>query len=236
MTLLRRANENTQSEWDPVPEGLFRWEVGQPILKFSEQFGNYQVEFPLTLTESERERLRVENGEPVEGRMQSWRATYRVGLSLGWFKQGAYQTTKLVDFLCFCLGTQNAKALRKWFEQGGGPPRPADRDDEKAELELIGEWLKWWEGLEVYGSIRHEDDKKDPSKRWARFGGPMPVGSLPGQKDDDYQAHARGKLRAIMTDSGETRESNHPREDVPAERYTQTGAKVGGDGSDELPF
>lgn len=240
-TLLRRANENTQSIWLPVPEGLFRWIVGVPTLKLSEQYGKYQVAFPMTLTKADQDRVKDEVGEAAEGEMQSWRATYNTGLSLGWFKDGAYQSTKMVDFLAFCLGTGNTKDFRKWISTGGGPPRPEDKDDDQAELEAIGEWLKWWENLEIYGTIRHEDDKKDPGKKWARFGGPMPVGSLPGQKDEDYQALARGKLRLIKLESGETRVSGPVAgaDSPPAEQYTAAGQRVTtppDDDPDELPF
>lgn len=237
MSLLRRATDQQQSDWRPVGEGLWRWIVGVPELKLSEQYGKYQVRFPLTLTQAERQRLETEAGELATGEQQSWRATYTVGLSLGWFKDGQYQTTKLVDFLAFCLGFANAKNFRKWITEGGGPPRPDDLDDQQAELEAIGEWLKWWENLEVYGSIRHEDDKKDPNKKWARWAGPMPVGSLPGQKDDDYQALGRGKLRAIIADSGALRE-DHSRESrgiavaaAPAQQFTSDGDEL-----DDLPF
>ncbi len=256
MPLLKRATESTYSDttWIPVPEGLWRWIIGKPSLKLWETRGDYSVTLPLELTESERTRLKTEHGEPAEGEMQSYRARYEPGLSLGYFdkKAGAYKTTKLVDFLCFSLGASNAKALRKWFEQGGGPPRPDDLNDQQAELDAIAEWLGWFENMEIYGSIRHEDDKKDPTKKWARFGGPMPVGSLPGQKDDEYQAFGRGKLRAILAASGDTRESQakeHAANGVttvdvadddskPAVQFTQDGHEVSssGDGSAELPW
>ncbi len=242
MTLLKRATDNTfgDTTWLPVPEGLFRWVIGVPTLKYNETWGNYQVAFPLSLTESEITRVKSEHGTPAEGEMQSYRTTYSTGLSLGYFKSGSYVTTKLVDFLCFTLGNTNAKALRKFFEQGGGPPRPDDLDDQQAELEAICEWLKWFENLEVYGSIRHEDDKKDATKKWARFGGPIPVGSLPRDKDEAYQAFGRGKLRAILADSGETRESHAiaaKADDKPPVQFTQDGTEVAtDDGSPELPF
>ncbi len=252
MTLLKRATDSKFGDtvWLPVPEGLFRWVIGQPTLKFNEKWGKYQITFPLTLTPDEITRVTAEHGEPKEGEMQSYRVPggYSIGLSLGYFKDGAYVTTKLVDFLCFSMGTKNAKDLRKFFEQGGGPPRPDDLDDQQAEIEAIVEWLKWFEGLEVYGSIQHKDDAVDKTKKWARFGGPMPVGSLPGQKDDDYQAFGRGKLRAIMADSGETRESHAleaktaAREaDKPAVQFTQKGEQVttedeAEEEAHELPF
>jgi hypothetical protein len=38
-----------------------------------------------------------------------------------------------------CLGIGQTKKFREWIAQGGGPPRPDDLDDKKAELD----WLKW---------------------------------------------------------------------------------------------
>lgn len=198
MTLLKRATDQQQSEWTPVPEGLWRWIVGEPELKLSEKYGKYQVRYPLSLTPTEKERLEAEHGEAPEGTQQSWIASYYTGLSLGYLKDGAYVTTKMIDFLAACLGSTNGKKFRGWVANGGGPPAPEDKDDQQAELENIGEWLKWWEGLEVYGTITHTYDKD--GRLWARWAGPMAVGSLPGQKDDDYQAHGRGKLRAMLAE------------------------------------
>lgn len=237
MPLLRRATENTASLWQNVPEGVWRWVIGKPEIKIWPK-GDYGIKFPLELIESEKKRADEEVGELPEDVQQSYRSSYTPGLSLGYFKQGAFQTTKLVDFLCFTLGTGNAKQFRKWIAEGGGPPRPEDRDDADAELKMIVEWMGWFEGLEILGSIRHEVDKKDPNQTWARFGGPMPVGSLPGQKDDDYQALARGKMRAILADSGETRESNTAKEPVaaaPARTYNEV-FPAQNDDEDDLPF
>jgi hypothetical protein len=214
MPLLRRANESSQSEWRSVPEGLWRWIIGKPERKLSEKYGNYQVRFPLTLTLNEQARLANEYGKPDEGIQQSWRTSYTVGLSLGYVdRSGQYKTTKLVDFLAASLGSQQSKKFREWIAQGGGPPRPADLDDQQAEFEAIDEWLGWWDNLEVYGTVRHQDSA-DGTTTYANFAGPMAVGSLPGQKDDDYQAHGRGKLRAIIAASGETREENHREERI----------------------
>lgn len=238
MPVLKRATENTFSEtqWLPIPEGLYRFVIGTPTLKVWPS-GDHSIDFPLELTEAEKERVKNDHGEPAEGEMQSWRTKYTPGLTLGNFKAGVYQSTKLVDFLCFALGTESAKHMRKFFEAGGGPPRPVDLDDQQAELEAITDWLKWWEGLEIYGTVRHEDDKKVHGRKWARFSGPMPVGSIPGQKDADYQAHGRGKLRAIIAESGETREANAQQakiDDRPVVQFTPAGVEVEVDG--ELPF
>src|SRR5918912_2973159 len=117
MPLLKRADEQTQSEWREVPEGFWRWVLGVPDLRLSEQFGKYRVWFPLMLTEPERQRLMAEHPlDPraeAEGVQQSWRTTYRVGLSLGFVRpDGQYQSTKLVDFLAACLGHENTKKFR----------------------------------------------------------------------------------------------------------------------------
>lgn len=222
-----------------MPEGLWRWIVGVPELKLSEKYGNYQVRFPLNLTQAEQERLKQEYDDPPAGMQQSWRTMYSPGLSLGYVqKDGQYKSTKLVDFLAACLGSSNTKKFREWIAAGGGPPRPDDLNDQKAEMDAIAEWLKWWENLEVYGSIRHTTG--DSGITYANFAGPMPVGSLPGQRDNDYDAMGRGKLRAIIAESGETRE-DHSREargvpvattGRPAQRFTSDGDEV----EDDLPF
>lgn len=239
MPLLRRASEQTQSEWRNIDEGLWRFRLGKPELKLNETYGKYQVRFPMTLTAEEQKRLLAEHEEDIRihGGQQSFRTMYTVGLSLGYMKDGRYESTKLIDFLAAVLGVGQTKKFREWIAQGGGPPRPTDLNDEKAELELIADWLGWWEDLEVYGTITHADTDKGV---FTRFAGPLAVGSLPGQKDPDYDAHGRGKLRAIIADSGETRESHarDNREDnqPPVERYTANGEQVTADGSPELPF
>lgn len=242
MPLLKRADEQTQSDWRPVPEGLWRWVIGVPELKLSEKYGNYQARFPLTLNEQEKARLKreypLDEQAEREGVQQSWRTSYTVGLSLGYVQRdGQYKSTKLIDFLAACLGHGNTRKFREWIAAGGGPPRPDDLDDQKAELEAIASWLGWWENLEVYGTISH---REGDTTTYANFAGPMPVGSLPGQKDADYEALGRGKLRAIIAESGETRES-HAREHRPAERFTADGVPVRGsrvqpEEDDELPF
>lgn len=241
MPLLKRATEQTQSEWKPVPEGLWRWTLGKPELVPPDKYG-YRVRFRLTLTQLEQARLAAEYGSPDEGVQQSWRSNYSVGLSLGYVdRTGQYKTTKLIDFLAAVLGSTNSKKFRDWIAAGGGPPRPEDLDDQRAELEATTEWLGWWEDLEVYGTIRHADSA-DGTTTYANFAGPMAVGSLPGQKEDDYQAHCRGKLRALMADSGATREAKHQDERLaasmnapPAERFTADGKPALAD-QDDLPF
>lgn len=200
MTLLLKATDKTSGDWRDVPEGLWRWQIGAVSLAKSEKFGNYRVKFTLLLTDAERQRLVDEHGAAPEGTQQSWRTSYSVGLSLGWIKAGVYQTTKLVDFLASAFGASNQRKFRDWIASGGGPDTSSAEGDE-AELAAITEWLGWWTELELYGTVRHEPDSVDPNKLWARFAGPMAVGSLPGQKDDAYQAFGRGKLRAMVAET-----------------------------------
>lgn len=200
MAILRRATEQNAADWLPVPEGLWRWEVGKPEIRVSEKYGNYQVRFPLVLTEGERERLKSDHGESPNGKQQSWRSSYSCGLSLGYLKQGQYVSTKLVDFLAACFGASSARRVRDWIARGGGPPTDPSMSEEE-EILAIESWLGWVEGCELYGTIRHEPDKSQPGVVWARFGSPMPVGSLPGHKDDDYQRFGSGKLEAMIASS-----------------------------------
>lgn len=231
MTLLRRATEQQQTDWIPVPEGLWRWLLGKPEVLVPDKFG-YRVRFPLTLTEAEKKRLEAEHPrEDIsdEGVQQSWRTSYTCGLSLGYIKRdGQYQSTKLIDMLAACLGSQNSRKFREWIAGGGGPPRPDDPDDQQMEIDEISDWLGWWDNLEVYGSIRHNTN--EAGQTFANFAGPMPVGSLPGQKDDEYQAHGRGKLRAIISESEAGQEKPQPvaASTKPAVQYTADG--------DEIPF
>ena len=201
MALLRRANDEQASEWQPVPEGVWRWVIDRPEVKLSERFGNYQVRFPLALTPDEMERLIDEHGKPPEGTQQSYRCSYTTGLSLGYTQRdGQYKSTKLIDFLSAAVGQANVKRFRDWVAAGGGPPKAEDPDDQQQELDQIQHWLEWFQGLEVYGSVRHEEDKQQANVWWARFAGPMAVGSLPGQREDDYQAVGRGKLRSMIAE------------------------------------
>lgn len=226
MSIMRRATEQQATEWQPAPEGLWRWEVGKPEVSYHDGFGAWRVKFPLMLTEAERERLKAEHGDPEQGKQQSWRTSYTCGLSLGFFKNGQYQSTKLVDFLSACFGHQNSKRFRQWVMEGGGPPIEEAGENDAAVI--IATWLGWVEGCELYGSVRHEPDKANPSILWARFGGPMAVGALPGQKDDAYQAQGLGKMRAMMTDRVE--------EPVAAAKAARQEAKVATFVEGDLPI
>jgi hypothetical protein len=200
MSLLRRANDQGTSEWEPIPIGVWRFHISPaPEVKYNERFGNYGARFPLLLVPDEQQRLIEEHGRPPEGKQQSSRVSYTTGLSLGYVQRdGQYKSTKLIDFLEACLGSANAKRFRDWILAGGGPQKPADADNPEEELKLIEQWLGWFEGMEVYGSVRHEEDSAGVI--WARFGGPMAVGSLPGQREDEYQAVGRGKLRSMIAE------------------------------------
>ena len=227
MAIVRRATETTQTEWRPVPEGLWRWRLDAPEVRYSEKYSNYRVRFPLTLTDSERERLQRDHGPAPEGAQQSWRTSYTVGLSLGYVQRsGEYKSTKLVDFLAAAFGTGSQKKFRQWIAAGGGPALDEDADT-TAQVDAVTEWLRWWEGLEVYGSIRHEADQEQPGVVWSRFGGPLPVGSLPGERDDEYQALARGKLRALVAESGgqSAPATGETAEPAPAEPPASTSTK-----------
>jgi hypothetical protein len=201
MPLMRRANEAQMNEWRPIPTGVWRFRINPgPELKFYEQWNQHRARFPLLLTTNEQTRLFEECGKPPEEVQQSTRTTYITGLSLGYPERttGNYKSTKLVDFLAACLGQQNVKRFYDWIANGGGPPKIPDPDDQQAELDAIGQWLGWFEDLEVLGSIRHEEDAQGVI--WGRFGGPMAIGSLPGQREDEYQSIGRGKLRSMIAE------------------------------------
>ena len=198
MPVVRRATENQNTTWIPLPETpLARFVLVKPALKFSDRFGNWQVQFGLSLHTEWRERL-IPIRDLPPNTQQSDRAFYSPNLSLGFInREGVYQSTNLIDFMTACFGTQGGKKFRKWVEAGGGPPRPLDRDDDKAEIAMIGDWLGWMEGLEVFGSIRHEPDRAGTGTMYPRFGGAMPIGSLPKEPEPDYQTMAEGKFRSM---------------------------------------
>jgi len=199
---MRRANEASEAEWRPVPAGVWRFRINPEIeVKFYEQWNAYRARFPLLLVTDEQTRLLEEYGKPPEGTQQSTRATpYMTGLSLGWpdKKTGAYKSTKLTDFLAACLGQTNQKRFFDWIAAGGGPKKAQDPDNPDEELQMITQWLGWFEDLEVLGSVRHEEDAS--GNVWARFGGPMAVGSLPKQPEVEYQAIGLGKLRSMVAE------------------------------------
>jgi len=240
MPLLRRANDTQASEWNPVPEGVWRFHLGAPEVQFNDRWNAYQARFPLELTTAEQDRLIEEFGRPPEGVQQSFRVpAYTAGLSLGFFqKDGQYKSTKLIDFLSACLGRANEKRFREWIQKGGGPLPADDPDDPEQEIAAIGEWLRWWEDLELYGSVRHEEDKNVAGVIWARFGGPMAIGSMPGQKEEHYQSIGLGKLRGMIAESegAETQASKPAAAKItvtrtaadrpPARRYTADGEEA----------
>lgn len=233
--IMRRSTENQGGgEWQEMPEGLFRWIVGSPSVKKFPGNEKPSIQFPLSLTDPEKERLKAEYGEPPEGTLQSWRPAfggYLVGPSLGWIdKTGTYHTTKLVDFLCATFGNKNAARARKFFQDGGGPFLDPDGSEEDQIAQLTS-WLAWFEGLEVIGSIKHETGTHG---LLARFGGPMPVGT-PGTlwgPDPNYQTHGRGKLRMVMLQDGVTEDDNAdpPKSDPAGKPLNSSAANMLADG------
>lgn len=239
--LLRRVTESQgETEWKDLNEGFWCFEIGKPELAYDSK-GKLRVKIPLLLTPEEQKRQTAEFGDPPEGIQQSWRATYRPTLNLGFRRKatGVYEPSMLIDFLAAALGTENGKKFRKWVEDGGGPRQPDNPNDADAEKENITNWLGWWEGLLVYGTITHSDPDKDTGRVWVNFAGPMPLGSLPGQPEHEYQALCRGKYRAMRS------ENESADEPAPAPRpvaRTATASTAGrpavqftADG-DEIPF
>ena len=201
MPVTRRATENENTVWVPLPEiPLATFVLAKPSLRFSDTFGTWSINFGLALHPDSRAQF-LPKRELPKNTQQSDRAFYSAGPSVGYFKDGAYVTTKLVDFMAACFGLEGGKKFRDWIEGGGGFPRPIDRDDDKAELQMMEDWLSWMEGLQVYGSIRHEKDKQNAGQVRARFGGPLPLGSLPGTPEAEYQALALGKFRSMRVET-----------------------------------
>lgn len=232
--ILKRSTENQGGgEWQEMPEGLFRWVVGSPTVKKFSGNDKPSIQFPLSLTEPEKERLKSDYGEPPEGTLQSWRPAfggYLVGCSLGWIdKTGVYHTTKLIDFICACFGNKNAARARKYFQDGGGPWLDAECTEEE-QMQQLTSWLAWYEGLEILGSVKHETGTKG---LLARFGGPMPVGT-PGTlwgADANYQTHGRGKLRMIMLQDG-VADDDEPKAEAP--KYDETGVPINAAADDAI--
>src|SRR5215467_585606 len=108
MPLLRRADEQTQSEWRTLPEGVMRFHLGKPEVRLQEKWGSYQVRIPLELPNDEQERILDEMPPLAPGQQQSFRCWYSPGLSLGYVQNdGQYKSTRLIDMLAACLGSTN---------------------------------------------------------------------------------------------------------------------------------
>lgn len=195
------ARGGSASEYRELPEATFRFVIGEPKIRqmYSDKYGKWStmVDLPLTLTEEEKKRLEEEFGKPPEGTFQSWRPAFG-GYSCGYTlnSNNAGKESALVTFMACAFGAKNAGDFRKWINAGGCPTVTARDNDGR--IEQINSWLKWLEGLEVYGTIRH--DAGNNGQTLARFGGPMAVGSLPGQPEPAYQNTQKGKLRAMMSD------------------------------------
>lgn len=243
MSILRSATETSQQgDWRPVAEGFRRFEIGKPTIQEDMKWGGLKLRIPLVLTPDEQKRQHKEIGDPEPGIQQSWQSSYRPALKLGWFdKTGAFQATMLIDFLCAALGVENGKKFRKWIERGGHGPRPEDKDDDLAERALLETWFGWFEGLEVYGTITHSMPDNQ-GRIWANFAGPIPIGSLPNQPEADYQALARGKLRALIEEAGLgddelTGKPAAPKpEPVAAAPKKRSYDEIFADGSEDTPF
>lgn len=204
MALTKPATQNTASEWLPMAEGMWRFTVGAPqIREKASQWGDYiELTFPLTLTESEQERLIQQVGEPGQGQQQSYRVWVRgkVVTAMGYFKGGKYQTTDcgLAELMCAAVGASGAKTLRQWMMDGGVPFVSPDAT-EAEEIEELISFYSWFENLELYATIRHDPDKNDKTKVWPRIQALLPIGSLPGQAEENYQRSCIGKVRSITS-------------------------------------
>lgn len=224
MPVGRRATDQGTggTEWVPMPPDSYMFEVAAGEVRlssFKTQKGEdqYNVSFQLKLTDEEYERIKTEMGDAIsEGEQLSGRTRYSCGLTLGWFKKGEYQTTRLADFLTTLLGSKQQKDLREYFVSGGGPfiSPGSSVDDEISEWNT---WFQWFDGCKVHGTITHRKDKVDPQKIWCDFGGPMAVGQRPGPPNPDYEAFGRGKLRMLLLQSNGTVAARDPEpEPVPA--------------------
>lgn len=223
-----RERGQGESEWVPMAEGVYRFNIGKPAIALS-PFKNddgsdkYRVEFPLALTEAEYERAKSLT-ELQDGQQLSGRCWYRIGVAakypLGFYRDGQYVSTKLADFFCVAFGSAQVSRARKYLAEGGGPDF-AGCESYKDQLDRLEAWLGWIEDMQVYGTISHSEDKKVPGKFWGNFGGPLAVGSLPNQAEPDYQALGKGKLRACMVESQPAAEAPAPE---PAREPVAAGA------------
>jgi hypothetical protein len=230
MTMIgRRSTDHGTggSEWIPMPPDSYMFEVGAGEVKLSSFKSDkgedqYNVSFQLKLTDEEYERVKAELGDSIgEGEQLSGRTRYSCGLTLGWFKKGEYQSTRLADFLTTLLGSKQQKALREYFVSGGGPfisPGGSVAD----QISEWNTWFTWFEGCKVFGTITHRKDKTDPKKVWCDFGGPLAVGQRPGPADPDYEAFGRGKLRMILNQADAAYEEPEPEPATVASRLEES--------------
>lgn len=234
--LMRRATESSgggDTEWVPCPTGVRRFKVGKPQIKpsgFKNKDGSdkYAVTFPLALTDEEYKRAQEEVGELADGQQLSGRTRCRAGLSLGFYRDGRYQQTALVEFLITLLGSKQQAALLKYLENGGGPVlTEAMSDDEQ--IAVIQDWLEWFEECEVYGEITHRPDKNEPKKIWTDFGKPTAVGGLPGLPEAAYQKWGAERLGQLV-ENGEQPLSDAEKDVAEgaavAAKYTATGELI----------
>lgn len=221
MVLTKKATDKNEGNYREIPDGFVgRFVIGKPSLRKVEgKYGvYYMANFPLTLTEAEQKRLVETHGAPEDGVLQSWRPSFG-GYSCGWtLKPKRDGSWLVVDFLAAAFGSKNARAFRDWIAAGACPPEREEYTEEQ-NVQVIENWLAWVENLEIYGTVRH-DQKGD--QLYARFGGPMPVGSLPGQPEPEYQATGKSKLRAMQaeSDDGAPTEQSEPAPTAPAQTQT----------------
>jgi hypothetical protein len=220
MTIGRKATDSVQADYRELPDGFMgRFLIGTPKLRqMTGQYGQFWlVDFPLSLNEDEKARVIDMLGEPENGQYQSYRPAfggYSCGYKFGGFdKTGKYESKPMIDFLSAAFGAKNQRDFRKYIEAGGGPTEDPNGTEEENQA-ICESWLAWVDGLEVYGTIVHEEGKRG---LLARFGAPMAVGSLPNQPEPDYQAMGKGRLRAMMAETSPTTD---------AEKGVAAGAEI----------
>jgi hypothetical protein len=203
-----RDNGLGETEWVPMAEGLWKFELARPVIElsgFKNEDGSdkYRVSVRVALTQEEYERAQTET-EHSSDQQVSGRCWYRVGMGakfpLGFYRDGQYVSTKLADLWCAAFGKANVNQARKFLAEGGSPDYTGC-SDYADQVKALEDWLGWLEGCQVYFTVTHSADKKVAGRVWANPGAPLPVGSLPGQPEPDYQAFGKGKLRAIVSGS-----------------------------------
>lgn len=202
MAFTKPATQNSSTEWRNVPEGMWRFVVGKPVIGMHKsQYGDYMgLAFPLELTKTEQQRLFDIHGAPPEGQQQSYRVQVRgkLATAMGFYRSGRYETTKcgLAEMMCAAVGATNAKTLREWMINGG-VPFVTDGATEEEEIDELINFYSWFENLELYATLRHEPDKT--GKLWARIEAFTAVGALPGQPEQQYQQRCANKVLSITS-------------------------------------
>lgn len=202
MPLTKPATANSSTEWRNVPEGMWRFLIGKPVISMHKsQYGDYMgLAFPLELTKAEQQRLFDIHGAPPDGQQQSYRIQVRgkLATAMGFYRSGKYETTKcgLAEMMCSAVGTANARTLREWMTNGG-VPFVSDGATEEQEIDELINFYSWFENLELYATIRHEPDKV--GKMWPRIESFTSLGALPGQPEQQYQQACANKVLSITS-------------------------------------